>query len=353
MPPAPDDPELAALVRTALELGARIEAPEEAYPPFDDRRDAGYPNVLRRGGEWVREVHERGQLLDRRTSPEDDDALYWIFKDVTRSMASRWELAHRVPDPEWRIDTRIGWAGRQLELLTILDPRWAERFRREEDSWLSTVALPETPPPPREAAAVVLLRDGPDGLEVLMGRRSQATRFLPGFWVFPGGAVDSDDRPRTDRWRAAAAREAGEEVAVPVDPAALVPFDRWITPEGSPIRFDSAFYLAAAPPGAEPRVDGIELLEARWATPAQFVREATDRASITTFPTQAQLLKLIAHDDVAGALAAAGPVLPPATLTVVERIDGDPVMLVAGPDGVPRRFHDGPVRRNELAPGPV
>jgi 8-oxo-dGTP pyrophosphatase MutT (NUDIX family) len=207
------------------------------------------------------------------------------------------------------------------------------------------------PPAPFEAAAAVVLRDGPGGLEVVMARRSMRTRFLPGFWVFPGGRVDPGDVPRPERWRAAAVREAAEEVGIVLGPAALRPFDRWITPEGSPRRFDSAFFLARGPAAAEPVVDGDEMTEARWGTPAAFLAEAGAGAPIATYPTQAQLLRLTGFGTVEQALASCGPVLPPATITAVELVDGRPAMVVAGPDGVPRRFHDGPVRENELPPG--
>jgi 8-oxo-dGTP pyrophosphatase MutT (NUDIX family) len=47
---------------------------------------------------------------------------------------------------------------------------------------------------PRPSATVVLLRDGPDGLEVLMVRRHEKSAFMGGAYVFPGGAVDASDR---------------------------------------------------------------------------------------------------------------------------------------------------------------
>ena len=43
----------------------------------------------------------------------------------------------------------------------------------------------------RPAATVLLLRDGPQGVEVLMTRRSMAASFAPGAYVFPGGTVDA------------------------------------------------------------------------------------------------------------------------------------------------------------------
>lgn len=50
------------------------------------------------------------------------------------------------------------------------------------------------PMPVREAATVMLVRDGEPGLEVFMLRRNPKSEFVPGQFVFPGGAVDPEDR---------------------------------------------------------------------------------------------------------------------------------------------------------------
>jgi 8-oxo-dGTP pyrophosphatase MutT (NUDIX family) len=47
--------------------------------------------------------------------------------------------------------------------------------------------------PPRASATVLLLRDGDDGLELLMQRRHEAADVLAGAYVFPGGKVDRED----------------------------------------------------------------------------------------------------------------------------------------------------------------
>ena len=52
---------------------------------------------------------------------------------------------------------------------------------------------PRPPAPTRPAATVLLLRDGPQGLEVLMTRRSMTASFAPGAYVFPGGVIDPAD----------------------------------------------------------------------------------------------------------------------------------------------------------------
>lgn len=52
---------------------------------------------------------------------------------------------------------------------------------------------PETPATPRPAATIVLLRDGEEGLELLLMRRNRKAGFVPGAYVFPGGRVDRGD----------------------------------------------------------------------------------------------------------------------------------------------------------------
>jgi 8-oxo-dGTP pyrophosphatase MutT (NUDIX family) len=47
--------------------------------------------------------------------------------------------------------------------------------------------------PIRDAATVMLLRDGPAGIEVSMLRRNLSSDFVGGAYVFPGGAVDPHD----------------------------------------------------------------------------------------------------------------------------------------------------------------
>lgn len=146
---------------------------------------------------------------------------------------------------------------------------------------------------PRPSAAVILLRGGGDALELLLVQRTTSARFMAGHWVFPGGAVDAVDGEGQPGLRAAAVRELEEEAAVALPPdAELVPYARWITPEQSPMRFDTWFYLAAAPADAEPRVDGVEIVGFRWLTPGQALAEHTAGRFTLAFPTERQLEQL-------------------------------------------------------------
>jgi 8-oxo-dGTP pyrophosphatase MutT (NUDIX family) len=163
---------------------------------------------------------------------------------------------------------------------------------------------PDFPAPvePRPAAAVIGMRDGDGGLEVLLGQRSTAARFMGGFWVFPGGQVDPDDGEGEDGFRRAAARELAEEVSVTIPASALVPFDRWITPRALPRRFDTCFFAAAIGPTAQVRVDGHEIVASRWETPHQLLADAHGGTAMLAYPTLRQLERLRTWTSVAEAL---------------------------------------------------
>jgi 8-oxo-dGTP pyrophosphatase MutT (NUDIX family) len=98
--------------------------------------------------------------------------------------------------------------------------------------------------------------------------------------------VDAGEGHGDAAHRAAAIREVAEEASVTLtDPDALVRFSRWITPEAVAIRFDTHFFLAAAPEDAEPRPDGNETVDLGWFSP-QGALEANEREEIMlVFPT--------------------------------------------------------------------
>jgi 8-oxo-dGTP pyrophosphatase MutT (NUDIX family) len=133
---------------------------------------------------------------------------------------------------------------------------------------------------------VILLRGGPQTLEVLLVRRNPASRFMGGAWVFPGGAVHADDGHGETALRTAAVREVAEEAGITLDdPRALVPFSRWITPAQVKIRFDTWFFLAPVPAETQARVDGGEVVAARWYAPADALAAAQRDELLLVFPT--------------------------------------------------------------------
>ena len=128
---------------------------------------------------------------------------------------------------------------------------------------------------PHPSATVVIVRDEGEALELLLlERRPRKAGAKPGPWVFPGGKVEEVDRNADNdnelgRARLAAVREVAEETGLAVDAGQLVPISRWITPQQSPRRFDTWFFITRAPEAQAVQVDGKEIAHHRWLTAQQ------------------------------------------------------------------------------------
>jgi 8-oxo-dGTP pyrophosphatase MutT (NUDIX family) len=139
---------------------------------------------------------------------------------------------------------------------------------------------------PRAAATVIVMRGGDRAIEVLLEQRNPASRFMGGAWVFPGGAVDKGEGVGEAALRAAGIRELREEAGITLaGPDELVAFSRWITPAQVKVRFDTWFFLAVLPDGAEPRIDGEEIVDVRWYEPPAALDAARNGEILLVFPT--------------------------------------------------------------------
>lgn len=222
---------------------------------------------------------------------------------------------------------------------------------------------PATPPVPIPAASTILLRDTPQGVEILMQRRREQAGAFAGVLAFPGGkvavvdhdpafhaAADLDAASPFGPERALAAlretfeecgilfaRAAGETSALAERAAllaerdrldrepylwpqllaehslrlaadALVSWARWVTPVFAPKRFDSTFFVAAVPPGQTP-IGGHEAEDYLWARPGDIL-DAAERDEIpVVFVTRMNLRRLRQYRTAAEVLdaARAGP----------------------------------------------
>ncbi|MFN2545377.1 MAG: NUDIX domain-containing protein [Actinomycetota bacterium] len=184
---------------------------------------------------------------------------------------------------------------------------------------------------PKPAATVIVARQGPEGLEILVVRRGPGTTFGPGFVTFPGGSIDEEDQDLAQRWfghagdvaRAAAVRELAEETemvvgsegprrlrpgedvvaAISADPPRredLPQIARWVAPEFLEVRFDARFFAVAAPFGIDAVVDGEENDRAWWAKPADVLAEHQLGSSLMwpTFHTLRGLAECTTVEDV-------------------------------------------------------
>lgn len=182
--------------------------------------------------------------------------------------------------------------------------------------------------PALAAATVCIVRDGSDGLEVLLVKRSPDAPFVPGASVFPGGKVDHIDRRAVDAFKAAVIRETFEEVGLlladrvgsPVDTSQslqtqrspddfthddLVYLSTWVTPEWMGLRFDTRFYLAVAPGQVELVVDRRELVTADWFRPAVALQRWATGDIMLIMPTVAHLRYLDHYETVNAAFQGA------------------------------------------------
>jgi 8-oxo-dGTP pyrophosphatase MutT (NUDIX family) len=186
----------------------------------------------------------------------------------------------------------------------------------------------------RKAASVIAVRDGDGAPEVLLLERSSASRFLAGYVVFPGGAVDAEDAARAAAWfnspdeaaRAAAVRELAEEaglaltasglraspagdhlapvVADPPSVAQLPEIAHWVAPPDVRVRFDARYFAVRAEGGVEPTPDGREAAHAWWSSPAELMAgwEAGERTLF--WPTWVTMQTLARCADAEAILAA-------------------------------------------------
>jgi 8-oxo-dGTP pyrophosphatase MutT (NUDIX family) len=154
----------------------------------------------------------------------------------------------------------------------------------------------------RVASSLILLRDSQAGPEVLLVQRNPQQRFMGGAWVFPGGSVHAEDGDEL----ATARRELEEEAGIALAPEAeLVRYSRWITPAEVKVRFDTHFFVAEAPGGAEAKPDGGECVAARWLRPQDALDAGARDELMLVFPTIKHLEQLAEHASVADALARA------------------------------------------------
>lgn len=239
----------------------------------------------------------------------------------------------------------------------------------------SSAALP--------SATLLMLRDGATGLEVFMVKRHHQIDFASGALVFPGGKVDPLDRDPAIRaacdgadaldderlcLAACAIREGFEEsgilLARPADAPglidggragalsawraplndgqkglaeflaaerlrlatdALVPFAHWVTPQFMPKRFDTHFYLAAAPAGQLGRHDGTESVDSVWVNP---LAALDDKRWTIIFPTKMNLIKLGQSKTVAQALTTARATPVVTVEPKVDVIDGQQMLTI-------------------------
>jgi glyoxylase-like metal-dependent hydrolase (beta-lactamase superfamily II)/8-oxo-dGTP pyrophosphatase MutT (NUDIX family) len=216
------------------------------------------------------------------------------------------------------------------------------------------IHAPHAPARILPAATVLLLRDGPQGLEILMTRRAVTASFAPGAYVFPGGGIDATDalaHPYAKRRATqsdlhltqaiAAIRESFEELGILLarhangqmaNTADMAKLDRhaspgafaaqcaahgltlaadelfvlahWITDRDLPRRFDVPFLVARMPDAQTPVADEKEQFDPVWVSPADALARHAEGNFFIIFPTIRTLERLQSFATVDSVLAA-------------------------------------------------
>lgn len=125
------------------------------------------------------------------------------------------------------------------------------------------------------AATVVLLRTENSSVEVLMLQKNTGISF-GGMWVFPGGKIDQQDYPENGSLQQAACnaavRETREETGLNLNQNDFIWFSHWTPPPSTPKRFSTWFFVAETDFKDKVTIDGGEILDHRWVTPAEALR---------------------------------------------------------------------------------
>ncbi|MGW5075561.1 NUDIX hydrolase [Rhodococcus sp. NPDC004095] len=220
--------------------------------------------------------------------------------------------------------------------------------------------------PVKDASTVILVRDGASGPEVFLLRRVAGMAFAGGMTVFPGGGVDPQDATADVAWAGpavswwaerfgvdearakalvcAAVRETFEECGVLLaGPTAttvvadtsgyaqarkqlearefsfseflsreglvlradlLRPWANWITPVGEHRRYDTRFFVAAAPVGQTADGETSEAAEVAWQTPEEAIADWRAGRTMLLPPTWTQLRSIAAFGSVEAVLEA-------------------------------------------------
>lgn len=209
---------------------------------------------------------------------------------------------------------------------------------------------------PRPASTVVLMDHQ---TRVYLTKRPETMKFMGGFYVFPGGAVDTSDHVQANQieirgerdqsfelaYYVAAARELFEEVGIFLgrkDDGSIVQFDEEtemeyrrlllkenisflqilkkeglhlnlaglqyfghiVTPNPSRIRFDTRFFITRLPEGQQPKPDANEISDTLWVSPAEALSKYENNEISLAPPTLHALKTILNHHN-------GGPIMMP------------------------------------------
>ncbi|OAI55586.1 hypothetical protein AYO49_05365 [Verrucomicrobiaceae bacterium SCGC AG-212-N21] len=108
-----------------LAIARELDAPDKHVWFSTKAQHDGSPHVECVGGEFHYVYTDRGCELERRTTAESEELLFWLVSDLTWAMASEWERTHRIAGE----DSRRQLFRKDIELISQVSEEWARRKR--------------------------------------------------------------------------------------------------------------------------------------------------------------------------------------------------------------------------------
>ena len=208
------------------------------------------------------------------------------------------------------------------------------------------------------AATVVLLRERNQEVEVLMLRKNSKYAF-GGMWVFPGGAIESDDQTNESddltTARNAAVRETLEEANLILDSEGFHWFAHWTPPASTPKRFSTWFFVAEAPASTQSvKIDDQEIKDHQWLSPKVALERHAQGEIDLAPPTWVTLYHISQHGSMKEALSHFESIEPRYYEThLAKSQDGTRIAMWSGDAGYEDFVADvsGPTHRLVMHPG--
>jgi hypothetical protein len=122
-------------------LAKILGASSDDLPTYGQSRDFAYPHVEVDDKCYHYVIVERGRELERKSTSDLDDLLFWIFSDTTHNLAFAFELKNRIEDQDCR---RTAFP-KQVELLALVSPKMAARRAQEIEEILRRAPYDDEP----------------------------------------------------------------------------------------------------------------------------------------------------------------------------------------------------------------
>ncbi len=121
------------VINRIKDLADKIGVDYRYLPSIVNSKHDGHPTIIEINGQYHYVIKERNIEYKRLVFLNENDLLYQVFKDISFEMATDFELDQRIENQ----DSRRLILKKQLEILTLLNPKWGKRVKKEHRKIIS------------------------------------------------------------------------------------------------------------------------------------------------------------------------------------------------------------------------